>query len=136
MNSPTSQRGRDFAVMLAAFNQLGYSGEAERLQDFPADWTKLKKTVDNEIEEVTDSRRLFFMGNALVTEIVKRIAGELEKIDKKFLDEGGELMAKSKKTRKAPRVVAVKKHTRKNGEVVPAHKRSKPDGIKSNNHSY
>lgn len=48
---------------------------------------------------------------------------------------GGELMAKSKKTRKAPRVVPVKKHTRKNGEVVPAHKRSKPDGIKSNNHS-
>lgn len=44
-------------------------------------------------------------------------------------------MARSKKTRKAPRVVPVKKHTRKNGQVVAAHKRSKPDGIKSNNHS-
>jgi len=44
-------------------------------------------------------------------------------------------MAKSKGTRKAPRVVTVKKHTRKNGDVVPEHKRSKPDGIKSNNHS-
>ena len=44
-------------------------------------------------------------------------------------------MSKSKKTKKAPKVVPVKKHTRKNGEVVPAHKRSKPDGIKSNNNS-
>lgn len=44
-------------------------------------------------------------------------------------------MAKQKKTRKAPRVVPVKGHTRKNGEFVPPHKRSKPDGIKSNNHS-
>lgn len=44
-------------------------------------------------------------------------------------------MVEYKKDRKAPRVVPVKKHTRKNGEVVPEHKRSKPDGIKSNNHS-
>ena len=39
------------------------------------------------------------------------------------------------KKRKDPRVFPVKKHTRKNGEVVPAHRRSKPDGVKSNNHS-
>jgi len=51
------------------------------------------------------------------------------------INHGGETMAKSKGTRKAPRVVTVKKHTRKNGDVVPEHKRSKPDGIKSNNHS-
>jgi hypothetical protein len=38
--------------------------------------------------------------------------------------------------RKAPRIVHVKGHTRKNGERVKGHKRSKPDGIKSNNHSY
>ena len=44
-------------------------------------------------------------------------------------------MTKSKISKKAPRVVHVKKHERKNGEIVPAHKRSKPDGIKSNNHS-
>lgn len=42
-------------------------------------------------------------------------------------------MAKS--SRKAPRIVKVKGHTRKNGEVVKPHKRSRPDGIKSNNHS-
>ena len=56
--------------------------EAERLQDFPDDWTKLKKTANGEIAEVTDRMRLFFMGNALVTGIVKRIADELERIDK------------------------------------------------------
>ncbi|MDN6698831.1 MAG: DNA cytosine methyltransferase, partial [Staphylococcus equorum] len=55
--------------------------EAERLQDFPDDWTKLKKTADNEIVEVSDRMRFFFMGNALVTGIVKRIADELTKID-------------------------------------------------------
>lgn len=54
--------------------------EAERLQDFPDNWTKKKKTKDGEIVEVTDRMRLFFMGNALVTGIVKRIADELENI--------------------------------------------------------
>lgn len=54
--------------------------EAERLQDFPDDWTKYKQTSDGKIEEVTDRRRLFFMGNALVTGIVKRIGIELKKI--------------------------------------------------------
>ena len=55
--------------------------EAERMQDFPDDWTKLKKTTDGNIIEVTDRMRLFFMGNALVTGIVKRIGDELTKID-------------------------------------------------------
>lgn len=55
--------------------------EAERLQDFPDNWTTYKKLKDGEIVEVTDRMRLFFMGNALVTEIVKRIADELDKLD-------------------------------------------------------
>lgn len=38
--------------------------------------------------------------------------------------------------RKAPRVVKVKPHTKKDGTKVTGHKRSKPDGIKENNHSY
>lgn len=42
---------------------------------------------------------------------------------------------KKNSTRKAPRVVKVKGHNRKNGETVKPHKRSRPDGIKSNNHS-
>ena len=54
--------------------------EAERLQDFPDDWTKYKKLADGTIVEVSDRMRMFFMGNALVTEIVKRIADELENI--------------------------------------------------------
>ncbi|MFL2098306.1 DNA (cytosine-5-)-methyltransferase [Marinilactibacillus psychrotolerans] len=53
--------------------------EAERLQDFPDDWTKYKKTLTGEVAEVTDRMRMFFMGNALVTEIVKRIGDELQK---------------------------------------------------------
>ncbi len=56
--------------------------EAERLQDFPDDWTKYKKTLTGEIVEVPDRMRMFFMGNALVTEIVKRIADELQNIEK------------------------------------------------------
>lgn len=55
--------------------------EAERLQDFPDDWTKFKKTPDGEIQEVSNRMRFFFMGNALVTGIVKRIGDELQKID-------------------------------------------------------
>lgn len=54
--------------------------EAERLQDFPDDWTKYKRLSDGTIVEVSDRMRMFFMGNALVTEIVKRIADELENI--------------------------------------------------------
>lgn len=55
--------------------------EAERLQTFPDDWTKYKKTDDGEVVEVKDRMRFFFMGNALVTEIVNRIGQELKKID-------------------------------------------------------
>lgn len=54
--------------------------EAERLQEFPDDWTKYKKTSTREIVEVPDRMRMFFMGNALVTGVVKRIADELQNI--------------------------------------------------------
>lgn len=54
--------------------------EAERMQDFPDDWTKYKKTEDGNIIEVTDRMRLFFMGNALVTGIVKRIGDRMLKL--------------------------------------------------------
>ena len=47
--------------------------EAERLQDFPDDWKAKKKLSDGSIVEVSDKMRMFFMGNALVTEIVKEI---------------------------------------------------------------
>lgn len=56
--------------------------EAERLQDFPDDWTKFKLNAKGEVEEVSDRMRMFFMGNALVTGIVKRIGDELQKINK------------------------------------------------------
>lgn len=55
--------------------------EAERLQDFPDDWTKFKLSENNIVSEVSDSMRMFFMGNALVTGIIKRIADEIEKIE-------------------------------------------------------
>ena len=55
--------------------------EAERMQDFPDEWTKLKKLENGDVKEVTDRMRLFFMGNALVTGVVKRIADELDKLD-------------------------------------------------------
>lgn len=54
--------------------------EAERLQDFPENWTKLKKTANDEILEVSDRMRMFFMGNALVTGIVERIGNRMQKI--------------------------------------------------------
>jgi len=54
--------------------------EAELLQDFPPNWTKYKKTSEGKIEEVSDRMRMFFMGNALVTGIVKRIGIELNKM--------------------------------------------------------
>nr|WP_238338678.1 DNA cytosine methyltransferase [Carnobacterium maltaromaticum] len=58
--------------------------EAELLQDFPVDWTKYKMNEEtNEVSEVSDRMRYFFMGNALVTGIVKRIGIELSKIDEK-----------------------------------------------------
>lgn len=57
--------------------------EAERLQSFPDDWTKFKLTEDGKVKEVSDRMRMFFMGNALVTDIVRRIGLELKKIDSK-----------------------------------------------------
>ncbi len=50
------------------------------MQDFPDEWTKLKKLENGDVKEVTDRMRLFFMGNALVTGIVKRIADELDSL--------------------------------------------------------
>lgn len=47
--------------------------EAERLQDFPDNWTAKKKLADGSIADVSDKMRMFFMGNALVTEIVRKI---------------------------------------------------------------
>lgn len=56
--------------------------EAEVLQDFPVDWTRYKKDeITGEITEVSDRMRYFFMGNALVTGIVKRIGIRLAQID-------------------------------------------------------
>ena len=55
--------------------------EAERLQDFPDDWTKQKKLADGSIVEVSDKMRMFFMGNALVTEIVKQIGEYIKTLD-------------------------------------------------------
>lgn len=54
--------------------------EAEKLQHFPEDWTKYKKLATGEVIEVSDRMRMFFMGNALVTEIVKRIGDELQNL--------------------------------------------------------
>lgn len=55
--------------------------EAERLQDFPDNWTAKKKLADGTITDVSDKMRMFFMGNALVTEIVKEIGNFLKRID-------------------------------------------------------
>ena len=54
--------------------------EAERLQDFPDNWTAKKKLKDGSIVEVSDKMRMFFMGNALVTEIVKEIGNFIKKL--------------------------------------------------------
>ncbi|MFD2446583.1 DNA (cytosine-5-)-methyltransferase [Bacillus sp. CGMCC 1.16607] len=59
--------------------------EAEILQDFPVDWTKYKQNEETkEISEVSDRMRMFFMGNALVTGIVKRIGIELNRIIEQY----------------------------------------------------
>ena len=55
--------------------------EAERLQDFPDNWTALKKLSDGTVTEVSDKMRMFFMGNALVTEIVRRIGDYIREIE-------------------------------------------------------
>lgn len=55
--------------------------EAERLQDFPDNWTALKRLSDGTVTEVSDKMRMFFMGNALVTDIVRKIGEFIVKID-------------------------------------------------------
>lgn len=55
--------------------------EAERLQDFPDDWTKYKLNSKGEVVEVSDRMRMFFMGNALVTGIVTRIANGIKDVE-------------------------------------------------------
>ena len=55
--------------------------EAERLQDFPDNWTALKRLSDGTVTEVSDKMRMFFMGNALVTEIVRKIGEFIVEID-------------------------------------------------------
>ena len=44
--------------------------ETERLQGFPDNWTQVKLNNGKEVE-VSDTRRKFFMGNALVVEVVE-----------------------------------------------------------------
>jgi len=46
--------------------------ELERLNEFPDDWTKF--------DGITDSRRGFLMGNALVVGVVERLAGPLAEL--------------------------------------------------------
>ena len=54
--------------------------EAERLQDFPDNWTAQKKLADGSIVDVSDKMRMFFMGNALVTDIVTEIGNFIKAI--------------------------------------------------------
>lgn len=60
--------------------------EAERLQDFPDDWTALKKLSDGSVVPVSDKMRMFFMGNALVTDIVRKIGQFIQKIEESSYD--------------------------------------------------
>lgn len=55
--------------------------EAERLQDFPDNWTALKRLSDGTVTDVSDKMRMFFMGNALVTDIVRKIGEFIVEID-------------------------------------------------------
>ena len=55
--------------------------EAERLQDFPDNWTAKKKLADKSVVDVSDRMRMFFMGNALVTEIVKGIGEFISELE-------------------------------------------------------
>ena len=50
--------------------------EAERINMFPDNWTKIKS------KDMTDRRRFFMMGNALVVGIIKRLGDYLEEIFK------------------------------------------------------
>lgn len=51
--------------------------EAERLQEFPDDWTKYRVTKGKLVEN-RKAKRMFFMGNALVTGVITTIAKTLE----------------------------------------------------------
>lgn len=53
--------------------------ELERLNGFPDDWTK----YGADGKEFSDSRRAFFMGNALVVGIIQRLAKEIAKDSRK-----------------------------------------------------
>ena len=53
--------------------------ELERLNGFPDDWTKL----DSEGKEITDARRAFFMGNALVVGLIERVGKVLAELASK-----------------------------------------------------
>jgi cytosine-specific methyltransferase len=46
--------------------------ETERLQGFPDNWTQVKLSKGKEVV-VSDTRRKFFMGNALVVEVVEHL---------------------------------------------------------------
>jgi DNA (cytosine-5)-methyltransferase 1 len=67
--------------------------ELERLAGFPDNWTQLDATV-------TDGRRAFFVGNALVVGIVELIGRQLAKEHKLALAEAGTRVP-SKRMRKS-----------------------------------
>lgn len=46
--------------------------ETERLQGFPDNWTKVKRSNGKEVV-VSETRRKFFMGNALIVEVVENL---------------------------------------------------------------
>ncbi|GEQ61440.1 DNA methyltransferase [Vagococcus lutrae] len=58
--------------------------EAERLQGFPDNWTQFKQDELGNVTEVSNRMRMFFMGNALVTDIVQRIGLELKNIHETY----------------------------------------------------
>ena len=49
--------------------------ELERLNGFPDDWSKF----DHEGNQVSDVKRAFFMGNALVIGLIARVGKEIAK---------------------------------------------------------
>lgn len=59
------------------------SQEAFEVYDyhFPDNWTEYKRNSDGMIEKVKDRMRMFFMGNALVTDIVKEIGYFIRKVE-------------------------------------------------------
>ena len=58
--------------------------EAERIQTFPDDWTKIGTQIlangDKIDIEITDKQRYFLMGNALVTELITDMAPYIQEI--------------------------------------------------------